>query len=398
MYDIIIIGGGIVGLATAYKILENAPDTRLCILEKEIQIATHQTGNNSGVIHSGIYYAPGSLKAKNCKRGYSLLLDFAKKHAIPYDICGKVIVATNEQEIQKLHSIYQRGVENGLSGIELIDRKNLKEKEPFAEGVEAIYVPQTGIIDYKKVSQALQKEIENRGGKILLSTAFLDASVTKNHIVVTTTKGTISGKFIINSSGLFNDRVAKKILPEPVDYKIIPFRGEYYLLKKEYHHLVKNLIYPVPDPKFPFLGVHFTRMVQGGVEAGPNAVLAFKREGYSFFDINVKDTLETLSYSGFHSVARKYWKTGLGEMYRSLSKGAFVKSLQKLIPSIKEEHLYKGGAGVRAQACLANGELVDDFLIHESDMALSIGNAPSPAATSCLAIGENISNRLKKRI
>ena len=398
MYDIIVIGGGCVGLATAYKILEEFPDVRLCLLEKEAKVAQHQTGNNSGVIHSGIYYAPGSLKAENCRRGYSLLLEYAEKNNIPYDLCGKIILATDEKEVKRLDSIHQRGIENGLSNLKVLDRKELKEKEPFAEGVQALHVPQTGIIDYKKVTQSLKKDIEKMGGEILLSTPFLDASMTKNGVDITTQSGVISTKFVVNSSGLFSDRIAKKILPSPIDYKILPFRGEYYHLKKEAFHLVKNLIYPVPDPVFPFLGVHFTRMISGGIEAGPNAVLAFKREGYSFFDVNSKDLIETLAFSGFRTVAKKYWKTGFQEMYRSLSKKAFVKSLQKLVPSIKEDHVYRGGAGIRAQACLENGTLVDDFLIHESEVAMSVGNAPSPAATSCLAIGENIKNRLKTKL
>lgn len=388
-YDVVIVGGGIVGLSTAYKLKEKKPLLKVAVLEKEKAIATHQTGHNSGVIHSGIYYKPGSLKAKNCIEGYNQLLQFCDEHGVPYELCGKIIVATRKDELPILEKIYQRGIENGLTGLKKINSEQIKEYEPHCAGIEAIRVPQTGIIDYTKVAQKIAELFQKAGGDI-----FTEHKVTniRNHgesAEVITEKSTFMTSLVINCAGLHSDRVAA-YMSNKVDVRIIPFRGEYYVLKKEKEYLVKNLIYPVPDPNFPFLGVHFTRMIQGGVEAGPNAVFAFKREGYKRTDINFKDLMASLSWPGFRKVAMKYWKVGLGEYYRSFSKSAFTKALQKLIPDIQENDLIPGGAGVRAQACSRAGDLLDDFLILEENNIINVCNAPSPAATSSLSIGNTI--------
>ncbi|MBO6515368.1 MAG: L-2-hydroxyglutarate oxidase [Bacteroidia bacterium] len=387
-YDVAIIGGGIVGLATAYQILQKEPETRLVILEKEEAEARHQTGHNSGVIHSGLYYKPGSLKAKNCIHGYELLLDFANKHEIPYDLCGKVVVATDESELPELEKLYKRGGENGLEGLKKIGADELKEHEPHVAGIEAIFVPQTGIIDYKLVARKYLDLVKKMGGEVRFSYRVQGFAKSNDVWVVRSHNDQIEARGIINCAGLYSDKVAG--LSEKVDTKIIPFRGEYYMLKESSHHLVKNLIYPVPDPNFPFLGVHFTRMMNGHIEAGPNAVLAFRREGYTKKDIHLGELFESLMWPGFQKVARKYWRTGMGEMYRSFSKKAFTKALQKLIPEITEDDLVPAEAGVRAQACDRKGGLLDDFKIIERSDAIHVLNAPSPAATSSLSIGETV--------
>lgn len=389
-YDVAIIGGGIVGLATAYQILQEEPSTKLIILEKEDAEAKHQTGHNSGVIHSGLYYKPGSLKAKNCIDGYHMLLAFADKHNIPYDLCGKVVVATDESEIPELEKLYHRGIENGLEGMKIIDSEELKEYEPHVTGVKAIVVPQTGIIDYKLVAKKYLEDVQDAGGEIQFGFLVNGFAKSQDVWVVRSHTKQIESKTIINCAGLYSDKVAG--LTEKLDTKIIPFRGEYYMLKPESHHLVKNLIYPVPDPNFPFLGVHFTRMMSGHIEAGPNAVLAFRREGYTKKDIHLGELFESLMWPGFQKVAKKYWKTGMGEMYRSFSKRAFTKALQKLIPEIKESDLITAEAGVRAQACDRTGGLLDDFKIIQKKDAIHVLNAPSPAATSSLSIGKSIAN------
>ncbi|MCX2746088.1 L-2-hydroxyglutarate oxidase [Mangrovivirga sp. M17] len=392
-YDIIIIGGGIVGLATAYQLSIKKKGLKIAVLEKEDQLALHQTGNNSGVIHSGLYYKPGSLKAKNCVGGYKMLLDFCDQNEIKYELCGKVVVATDEFQLSQLDVLRDRGAKNGLEGILKLNESELKEYEPHVSGIAGLYVPQTGIIDYKEVANKYAELFKKNGGEIHLNAKVENIILKGGERILNTNKGDFKTNVIVNCAGLYSDKVAK-MTGQKMNVKIIPFRGEYYELKPEKHHLVKNLIYPVPDPNFPFLGVHFTRMINGGIEAGPNAVLAFEREGYSKTDINVAELLESLTWPGFIKVASKYWKTGFGEMYRSFSKSAFTKALQKLMPELKEEDLMPGGAGVRAQACDKNGGLIDDFLILESEGVVNVCNAPSPAATSSLSIGDVVSDKI----
>ena len=390
MYDITIIGGGIVGLATGLTLKNSNPDLKILLLEKENELAKHQTGNNSGVIHSGLYYKPGSLKATNCIHGYNLLIDFCQQNEIPFERCGKIVVATEKTELPLLENLYARGQQNGLQNLKKLGKEQLLEYEPHVAGLAGIFVPQTGIVDYKLVAQKYGDLIQSKGGQINLGERVLDIQSSEDKSVVVTQKASYTTKLVINCAGLYSDKVARMTVPN-LNVKIIPFRGEYYKLTKEKEYLVKNLIYPVPDPNFPFLGVHFTRMAKGGVEAGPNAVLAFKREGYKKSDINLSELAETLAWPGFQKVAAKYWRTGFGEMYRSFSKAAFTKALQKLIPEIVESDLAPGGAGVRAQACDRSGGLVDDFLILEEKKVINVCNAPSPAATSSLAIGETVS-------
>ncbi len=392
--DVIIIGGGIVGLSTAYQLLSQKKGIKVRLIEKEKSLSFHQTGNNSGVIHSGLYYKPGSLKAKNCVDGYHKMVEFCKKNEIPFELTGKIVVATNKEQIPLMNTLFERGVQNGLEGMIHLDGLNaLQEYEPHVQGVAGIFVPQTGIVNYKDVALKYAEKIQELGGTIHLNE-------TVEHIEgneITTNQTIRNAKLIINCAGLYSDKIAKKMI-DKVDYKIIPFRGEYYQLKKEKEYLVKNLIYPVPDPNFPFLGVHFTRMMKGGVEAGPNAVLAFQREGYKKSQINLSELSESLMWPGFQKVARKYWRTGMGEMYRSFSKSAFTKALQELIPEIQKEDLEAGGAGVRAQACDRKGGLVDDFLLLEDKNSIHVGNAPSPAATSSLAIGNTLAQMAIKRL
>lgn len=388
-FDYVIAGGGIVGLATALKLLERNPGLKLTVLEKETEVGTHQTGSNSGVIHSGLYYKPGSAKAKTCVEGRRLMVEFCKQHKVAHDVCGKIVVATEEYELPKLNELYQRAQANGVEGVEEIGPERMREIEPHVRGLKGLWVPVTGIADYPGVARKYAELIQAQGGKVQTDTAVTRISNRGDEIVVSTTQGEVLGRGLINCCGLHSDRVARLAGAKP-DAKIVPFRGEYYKLKPERYHLVRNLIYPVPDPRFPFLGVHFTRMVLGGVEAGPNAVLALKREGYTRLAFNFGDSLETLTYSGFWRLALKYWKTGMGEMYRSVSKGAFVRALQKLIPEIRADDLVDGGAGVRAQALLPDGALVDDFKIIRDGNAVHVLNAPSPAATASLSIGAQI--------
>lgn len=395
-YDVVVIGGGIVGLATALQLQNANPNIKLLLLEKEEALALHQTGNNSGVIHSGIYYKPGSLKATNCIRGYHQLIEFCQLNAIPFELCGKIIVATSQEEIPLLNNLYERGQQNGLTGLKKINKEELKEYEPHVNGIEGVVVPQTGIVDYKLVAKKYGELIQTKGGEIHLGERVIEIQENESVSVVVSQKESYTTKLVINCCGLYSDKVARLTAPD-LDLKIIPFRGEYFKLKKEKEYLVKNLIYPVPDPSFPFLGVHFTRMMGGGVEAGPNAVLAFRREGYKKSQIHLGELAESLAWPGFQKVAFKYWKTGMGEMYRSFSKAAFVKALQKLIPEIQKDDLVEGGAGVRAQACDRNGGLVDDFMIVEKKHVINVCNAPSPAATSSLAIGETIAQLATKR-
>lgn len=396
MYNVVIIGGGIVGLASALKIKESNPKLRVAVVEKEKDLAMHQTGHNSGVIHSGLYYKPGSLKAKNCIDGYQQLLRFCDEEGITYDLCGKIVVATKSEQLPTLQMLYDRGNQNGLIGLKRLTKDELKEYEPHVNGVEGIFVPQTGIIDYKEVAYKYGEKIRHFNGDIFPDNKVLKIEENKGFMQVVTQHQTLTTRLVINCSGLFSDKIAK-LTGVPVDYRIIPFRGEYYKLKKEKESLVKNLIYPVPDPNFPFLGVHFTRMINGGVEAGPNAVFAFKREGYTKSDINLGDIAGSLGWKGFRKVAGKYWKTGMGEFYRSFSKTAFTKALQELLPEIEKDDLEPGGAGVRAQACDREGGLIDDFLILEGEKVINVGNAPSPAATSSLSIGTHVAELALKR-
>jgi L-2-hydroxyglutarate oxidase len=396
--DIIIIGGGIVGLSTAYQLLQLNPDLTVTILEKENAVAKHQTGNNSGVIHSGIYYKPGSLKAQNCLRGYDMLIDFCKTQNIEYDLCGKIIVAIKPEEIAGLEALYQRGIQNGLSGLRFLSKDEIKQYEPNCVGIKGVFVPQTGIVDYKQIAVKLAENINlNANGNIILNSK-IQAIVGNEHgAVVHTDTERYEARLVINCAGLYCDKVAA-MAGENLNMKIIPFRGEYYAIKPEKAHLVKNLIYPVPDPNFPFLGVHFTRRISGEIEAGPNAVFAFQREGYKKTDFKWSEFWDAISFAGFRKVASKYWKTGLGEYHRSYFKPAFVKALQQLVPSITEDDLIPAGAGVRAQACDKDGGLIDDFYIQESTSFIHVLNAPSPAATSSLSIGLEVAERAMKKL
>lgn len=397
LYDIAIIGGGIVGLATAYKILDKRPDLKVVLLEKEAKLARHQTGNNSGVIHSGLYYKPGSLKATNCIQGYHELIQFCTAEKIPFEITGKVVVATRENQLPILEGLFQRGLQNGLEGTRKISLKELKELEPHCRGLGAIHVPQTGIVDYEQVALAYGRKFMQLGGEILMNHKVLDINIKESKSYIETSDKSLASKLLINCAGLYSDKVAKLTDSTIRDIKIIPFRGEYYKLKESREYLVKNLIYPVPDPNFPFLGVHFTRMKKGGVEAGPNAVLGFGRESYKKSQVHLGELAESLAWPGFQKVAANYWKTGFGELYRSFSKVAFTKALRELIPEIEASDLVPGGAGVRAQACDRSGGLVDDFAIRESAHAINVLNAPSPAATSSLSIGGTVSEMAIRR-
>ncbi|PLK46559.1 L-2-hydroxyglutarate oxidase [Emticicia sp. TH156] len=396
-YDVIVIGGGIVGLATALKIKQGNPTLKLLIIEKETKVAQHQTGHNSGVIHSGLYYKPGSLKATNCIRGYEMLLDFCRNEDIKHDLCGKIVVATRPEQVPILDGLFERGKQNGLDGFKMLNPAQLKEYEPHVNGLKGFFVPQTGIIDYTEVCEKYLQKTRELGGEIVFGQKVTGINSQANTSVVNTDGGAYQTRLVVNCAGLYSDKVGQMTDQRAERLRITPFRGEYFEIKPEKQYLVKNLIYPVPDPNFPFLGVHFTRMIHGGVEAGPNAVLAFAREGYKKTDINLAELFETLTWRGFRKVAAKYWRTGFGEMYRSFSKAAFTKALQELIPEIQEDDLIPGGAGVRAQACDYDGGLLDDFAIFENERAVNVCNAPSPAATSSLSIGQTVSELVLKR-
>lgn len=397
MQDVLVIGGGIVGLATALRILQQRPRTRLVLLEKEPELARHQTGNNSGVIHSGLYYKPGSLKATNCRRGYRLMLDFCRDHGIPHDICGKVVVATEPAEIPRLEELHRRGVANGLDGLRFLEPAALRDIEPHGAGLRGLFVPQTGIVDYRAVAERYGTLIREAGGEIVLRAKVETLRPQPDGTEAVTASKTWSARVIIACAGLHSDRLARQTEPG-LPLRITPFRGEYYQLKPGATRLVRHLIYPVPDPAFPFLGVHFTRLIRGGVECGPNAVFAFGREAYRKTDFNLRDTLETLAWPGFRTVARRYWRTGLGEFHRSFSKSAFVRALQKLVPEIREDDLAPGGAGIRAQACDREGRLLDDFEIRSHGQLVHVCNAPSPAATASLAIGDSLAHQVLERL
>jgi len=387
-FDCVVIGGGIVGLTVAWTLLEQRPGIRIAVLEKEDAWARHQTGRNSGVIHSGIYYKPGSLKAKLCREGNRRLVKFCEQHGIPHEACGKVIVATTASELPLLESLYERGIANGLEAKKL-GAAEVKEIEPHVSCLAGLHVPSTGIVDFVAVCEKLAELIEGHGGELRLGTRARRFHVDDNGGILETSKDPMAARWVINCAGLQSDRVAKLAGAEP-GARIVPFRGEYYELKPGRRSLVRNLIYPVPDPSFPFLGVHFTRMIDGSVHAGPNAVLSLKREGYHRTSFNLRDFIDTMTYAGFWRLAAKHAKSGLEEMRRSFSKKAFVASLQKLIPEIREEDLVPGAAGVRAQALRPDGGLVDDFLIVHSPSAIHVCNAPSPAATASFEIARVI--------
>ncbi|MFP6899330.1 MAG: L-2-hydroxyglutarate oxidase [Opitutales bacterium] len=394
--DVCIIGGGIVGLATAYRLAETHPEKKILILEKETRVAVHQTGHNSGVLHSGIYYKPGSLKAINCREGKKAMEAFCEKEDIDHDICGKVIVAVSEDEVGRMKNIHERGQANGVN-CELISKERLAELEPHAVGVGAIHVPEAGIVNYRQVCERLaQRVTEKEGNEIVREAKVTGIRKTSEGVVLQSSQGDFEASFLVNCAGLHSDRVTA-LGGERAPAKIIPFKGEYYELKPKAKTLCRNLIYPVPDPKFPFLGVHFTRMINGDVECGPNAVLAFGREAYGKLDLNLRDLLESLTYRGFIRMACKHWKMGLAEMWRSYNKGAFVKALQRLVPEIQAEHLESAPAGIRAQAVTPDGGLVDDFLIEDSERIVNVCNAPSPAATASLNVGKTVVNRLAER-
>lgn len=393
--DVAIIGGGIVGLSAAYRITQRLPGKKVVVLDKEQGVARHQTGRNSGVLHSGIYYKPGSLKATNCREGKKAMEAFCAAEGVPYEICGKVIVATAEDELPRLQTLYERGQANGVA-CELIGPDRLREIEPHAAGIKAIHVPEAGIVDYAAVCEKLVEKIRSAGGDVLLGAAVTGIK-TNGSVAVENKARAVEAAVAVNCAGLQSDRVAKMSGAAP-KAKIVPFRGEYFTLRPGAERLVRALIYPVPDPRFPFLGVHFTKMVGGGVECGPNAVLAFAREGYGKATVNLYDLAESLTYPGFLRMAARHWKTGLGEMWRSVSKAAFVRALQRLVPELKTDDLDPAPAGVRAQALAPDGSLVDDFLIEESGRVVNVLNAPSPAATSALNIGGLIADRVAARL
>ncbi len=396
-FDIAVVGGGIVGLASAYKITLAHPDVSIAVLEKEDRVAAHQTGRNSGVIHSGLYYEPGSNKAKTCAKGRKELLTFAKRHRIPFDICGKIVVATHEKERSNLEKILQNGLENEIEGLEEIGLNRIKEIEPACEGIAAIWVPSTGIIDFAKVTEKLADLVEkkNKDNRVLTSHKVMGFDRHDFYTEVRTDQGSISAKYVVNCAGLQCDRVARLDSVEP-DMKIVPFRGDYYELTEEAREKVKGLIYPVPDPALPFLGVHFTRMIAGGVECGPNAVFSFKREGYGKTDFNLSDTLDALSYPGLWRMFLKYWKSGFGEYARAFSRKLFLRQLQRLVPSLADSDIKPCRAGVRAQALERDGKLIDDFRIERQANSIHVLNAPSPAATASLAIGDYVNKMATK--
>ncbi len=389
--DVVVVGAGIVGLAVAREILGRWPRLKLAVVDKEQQIAAHQSGHNSGVIHSGLYYAPGSLKARLCVAGHRALTRYCDERGIGYDLCGKVIVATHEAELPRLEELYRRGVANGVAGLELIGPERLREIEPAAVGRRALYSPTTGIVNFVEVARSYAADVRAAGGEILLGRWVTGIRRRSSTVVVETSRGEIETRFLITCAGLYSDHLAA-LTGAPPDPRIVPFRGDYYVLRGEKVGSIRSMIYPVPDPAFPFLGVHFTRRIEGGVWLGPNAVLAFAREGYNRFSINPAELLETLRYPGFRRLAAKYWRTGLEEMYRDYSKTGFLRALQRYVPSLEERDLVPGPSGVRAQALTADGKLVDDFVIHRDANVLHVRNAPSPAATSSLAIAETIAS------
>jgi L-2-hydroxyglutarate oxidase len=394
---VIIVGGGLVGLATAYKLPLRCPSARVTVLEKEDKVCAHQSGHNSGVLHSGLYYKPGSLKARLAVSGIREMVAFCQKHAVPHEICGKLVVAVDESEVPRLRSLQERGTQNGLEGLRLLNREQMREIEPHVGGLEALRVPQEGIVDYAKVSEALQQEITAKGGSVVLGAKVTALQLRNGEWRVGSTAGDHTADYVINCAGLHCDRLSM-LAGEKREVRIVPFRGEYYGIKPERQYLVRNLIYPVPDPQFPFLGVHFTRLVHGGIEAGPNAVLALAREGYRKTDLKVADLWDVLTFSGLWRFLAKHKRMSWNELRRSFSRRLFCESLQRLVPELRESDLAPGGAGVRAQAMSPDGSLLQDFCLLNRPRALHVLNAPSPAATASLAIGEEISNLVAKEL
>ena len=388
-FDLTIIGAGIVGLVTAMELVQRRPDLKIVVLDKESRVAGHQTGNNSGVIHAGLYYKPGSLKAQMAVEGARLMVEFCQEHSLPYELCGKVVVAMKEDELPRLEELYRRGTANGVQGLIKINAEQIKEYEPHGVGAAAVWSPNTGIVDYKAVAQTYAEIVQAGGGEIRLGTEVLGIKERPGELIIKTTDDDVHTQTLINCAGLQSDLVAK-MMGDTGGLRIVPFRGEYYELTPESQGLVKGLIYPVPDPQFPFLGVHFTKKIDGGVEAGPNAVLALAREGYRKTDINVGHALGLLTFPGFWVMASKFWKMGFGEMYRSVNKRFFVNALQELLPDLGIDDVKTGGAGVRAQAMDSKGNLLDDFSFVETANAIHVLNAPSPAATASIVIGRAI--------
>lgn len=398
-FDFAIVGGGILGIASAYQLQKKHPEKTIVVFEKDDVLADHQTGNNSGVIHSGLYYKPGSKKAELCMKGKRDLVVFAKEYNVPHDLCGKVVVATNEKEIEALERIFQNGQANGCDGIEIIDGNQIKEKEPFVEGIKGIWVPTTGIIDYRKMTKVMAEKIQglNPASKILTKHKVEKVEVINNQSVIKVNGSVFNANYVVFCGGLYADKLAKKDNLK-IDLKIVPFRGDYYDLTEKGMHKVKGLIYPVPDPDFPFLGVHFTRMVNGGVECGPNAVFSFKREGYKRSYFSLSDSFDSLTYKGLWKLFGRHWKQGLEEYKRAYSKKLFLETLQKMIPSLEMDDIQSARAGVRAQALDMDGNLVYDFKIEENGNHFHVLNAPSPAATACLSIGQYICDTVSNKV
>ena len=393
--DVTIVGAGIVGLATAMELLERHPSLRLRIVEKEPKIGSHQTGHNSGVIHSGIYYAPGSLKARLCVEGSRALMRFCEEHAIPFERCGKVIVATEPSELARLEDLHQRGIANGVAGLEMIGPERLRELEPHAAGIRALYSPNTAIVDYDRVAAAYAAQVTAKGGEVVTGREVRGIIKRGDRLILGTSQGELDTRYLITCGGLYSDRLAE-MTDGSREPRIVPFRGDYYVLVPSRRSLVRGLIYPVPDPALPFLGVHLTKRIDGSVWCGPNAVLAFAREGYGKLNVNLKDDWQMLSYGGFWRMARKWWRTGIAELFRDFNKGAFVRALQRYVPELRPDDVVPGPAGVRAQALSERGDLVDDFIVSDSGNAIHVRNAPSPAATSSLAIGRLIVERAEQ--
>ena len=394
--DLLIIGAGIVGLATALEATRRFPKMRLVVVEKEARVAAHQTGHNSGVIHSGIYYKTGSLKARNCVAGAASMKRFCQEHGVAYEECGKLVVATSDEEVPRLEALHERGIANGVPGLRMMQRGELREIEPHCEGLRAMHVPTTGIVDYTAVAQKYAELIQRAGGEIALGAKVVGLRSDVGDNIVETRAGAFRARYVINCAGLYSDTITRMAGVE-TNLEIVPFRGEYYEVRPERRYLISNLIYPVPDPRFPFLGVHFTRRVNGSVEAGPNALLAFRREGYTGAAPDLGEAMEMLRFPGFWKMARKYWRKGLSEQYRSWAKAAFARALQKMVPELEESDLAPGGSGVRAQAVDANGNLVDDFHFVHSGRMIHVCNVPSPAATASLEIGREIVDMMAER-
>jgi (S)-2-hydroxyglutarate dehydrogenase len=394
--DLLIIGGGIVGLASALEAVTRFPELRLIVLEKESQVAAHQTGHNSGVIHSGLYYRTGSLKAKNCVAGAASMKQFCREHDVPFEECGKLVVATSDEEVPRLDQLHQRGIANGVPGLRMLSREEFREIEPHCDGISALHVPSTGIVDYVAVAQKYVELIKRAGGEIICRAKVTGLRRDGDENIVESIAGTFHASHVINCAGLYSDQIAK-LAGVHIDLQIIPFRGEYYEVRSDRRHLIKNLIYPVPDPRFPFLGVHFTRRVNGSVEAGPNALLAMRREGYNGAGPDLTEAVEMLSYDGFWKMARRYWRMGAAEQYRALVKRAFATALQRMVPELTEDDLAPGGSGVRAQAVDRQGNLLDDFHFVHAPGMIHVCNVPSPAATASLEIGREVVDMMVER-